>query len=382
MADMDTYTELRQLLHRTPERSGQEAGTAATILNYLEATHPQQLITGLGGHGIVAIYSGRTEGPRVLVRCELDALPIPETTDLSYRSASDGVSHKCGHDGHMTILVGLAARLKAQPPERGSVILLYQPAEETGEGAARVLDDPGFEAAKPDKVVALHNLPGFPLGQVVLRDAVFASASSGMRICLHGQTSHAAEPEAGTSPALAVAQLVQIFSAAPQFYTALHEAAKVTVIHARVGEIAFGTSPGEGHVMVTLRSHAQDVLDRLMSKITELARGVAATHNLEATIESVEPFPSTVNDPTVVKVIEDSAKTLGMATHRPDQPFAWSEDFGHFTAKYPGALFGLGAGEAHPALHHPDYDFPDTLLAPAVELLDTIVRRLQGEDDV
>ena len=240
------YVELRKQFHRLPELSGQEKNTSKTIVSFLEYCKPDKIVTGIGGYGIAAVFSGSRKGQRVMVRCELDALPIPETLDIPHRSEAMGVSHKCGHDGHMAIVAGLAERLHTHRPESGSVILLFQPAEETGEGADRVLSDSKFDQIQPDYVLALHNLPGYPLGQIIVREGVFASASSGLRIHLKGKTSHAAEPETGNSPALAVAQLIQVLSSIPQYYTSLHEPAQATVIHAKVGDVAFGTSPGEG----------------------------------------------------------------------------------------------------------------------------------------
>ena len=375
---MNTHSELRQLLHRRAEVAGREKNTAATVLSFFEGCHPDKLLTDIGGFGIVAVFEGDRKGPRVMVRCELDALPIPEALNIPYRSETANVSHKCGHDGHMTILAGLAGQFQTQRPKEGSVALLFQPAEETGEGAERVLNDARFHQIQPDYVLALHNLPGFPLGQVVVRRGVFASASSGLHIHLRGKTSHAAEPEAGNSPALAVAQLIQALSAVPQFHTSLHEPAQVTVVHARVGEVAFGTSPGQGDVMVTLRSHSKAVIDRLTERSIALARSAAAMYGLEMTANSTEIFPPTENDADVVGLIKASARELGLEIHQRDIPFAWSEDFGHFTSKYRGALFGLGAGENHPALHHPDYDFPDDLIQPGINLLESAIRRLQG----
>jgi amidohydrolase len=379
---MTEDADLRRMLHRRPEVSGQEKNTSETIRSVLAALHPDEIVTGIGGHGLAAVYAGEVEGPRVLVRCELDALPIPETLDIPHRSKSQGVSHKCGHDGHMTMLVGLAERLCAKRPARGSVVLLYQPAEETGEGAQRVLRDPKCDAICPDYVLALHNLPGYALGQVVVREGVFASASSGLRIHLQGDTSHAAEPEAGRSPALAVAQLIQTLSAIPQFYTPLHESAQATVIHARLGEVAFGTSPGEADVMVTLRSHAQDIIDLLADRAIAISNRTAEMYGLGCATDLVEPFPATINDAGVVRLVTDVAQRAGLSVHQQDIPFAWSEDFGHFTSQYRGALFGLGAGRDQPALHHPDYDFPDDLTRPGTNLLEAIVRRLLDDAHV
>jgi amidohydrolase len=276
----------------------------------------------------------------------------------------------------MAIVAGLALQLQQNRPASGSVVLLFQPSEETGEGARRVLDDPQFEQIVPDHVFALHNLPGFPLGQVIVRDGVFASASTGFKASLTGHTSHAAEPEAGNSPAIAIAELIHGISSLPQFRTSLHEAAQATVIHARLGKAAFGTSPGEGEVMATLRSHTADVMDRLSAEAGSLAEGIAGAHGLKVATSCTEVFPSTVNNADSVAVVSAVANELGFDVRHQEIPFAWSEDFGHFTSQYKGALFGLGSGEDHPVLHHPDYDFPDDLIEPGVELFMGIIHQL------
>jgi amidohydrolase len=370
--------ELRHQLHAHPDLADHEEETAGRIRNFLERYSPDSFVEELGGHGLAAVYEGAEKGPSVLVRCDLDALPIHEDLDASYRSGRPGVAHKCGHDGHMSMVSGLAPLLHAEPPARGRVILLYQPAEETGQGAARVIEDPKFDAIRPDYAFALHNLPGFPLGTVVLRDGFFASASSGFIARLQGETSHAGEPQQGKSPALAVADLIQTLSAVPQFHTALHEAAQVTIIHAQVGERAFGTSPGMGAVMATLRAHSQDVLDRLSQLCRALAEKIASAYDLKVSSEMTEEFPSTVNNPDCVRMVEDAAKKAGCQISRPEIPFAWSEDFGHFTRRTPGALFGLGSGVGQPALHHPDYDFPDALLPVGTSVFDALIRTLVG----
>lgn len=379
---MNRFVELRQLLHRRPELAGNEQITSETIARFIKSYGPDNLVTGLGGHGLAATFRGSREGPSVLVRCELDALPIPESLDLPYRSEVSGASHKCGHDGHMATLVGLAENIRKQPLQRGSVTLLFQPAEESGEGAVRVLSDPAFEPLRPDFVLAIHNLPGYEHGEVVIRSGVFAAASTGLQIRLKGKTSHAAEPEAGNNPAPAVAQLIQVLSSVPQFYTSLHESAQVTIVHVGVGELAFGTSPGEGTVAATLRSHSQETMSLLQEKCMSIAKRTAEAFELAVTVETVQPFPTTVNDPGVVKVIDDSAREVDMTVNYPEVPFAWSEDFGHFTAAHRGALIGLGSGVNQPPLHHPDYDFPDSLLRPGITLLRAITQRLTERDDV
>ncbi|HLR33021.1 MAG TPA: M20/M25/M40 family metallo-hydrolase, partial [Fodinibius sp.] len=129
---LQELTELRHLLHRSPERSGSESRTAETICEVLSATDPDELQDGVGGHGVLATYEGEEEGSHLLLRCELDALAIPDEIEADYRSESEGVGHKCGHDGHMSIMCGVARLLGDQRPEKGRVTLLFQPAEENG----------------------------------------------------------------------------------------------------------------------------------------------------------------------------------------------------------------------------------------------------------
>ena len=368
--------ELRRTLHRLAEPSGEESETAAALAERLRGVGCGELRAGLGGHGLALVHDGAAAGPTVLVRAELDALPIPDTPSLPHASCKPGYSHKCGHDGHMAMLAGVADRLARRPIERGRAVLLFQPAEETGQGARMVLDDPAFATLRPDRVLALHNLPGFPLGAVILRNGAFACASRGIAVRLTGASSHAAQPEAGRSPAPAVAQLILDWSALPQFHTGLGQAAQVTVIHARVGERAFGTSPGQGAVMATLRAEEDAVLERLAALCEARARGLAAAHGLRMGLEWVEPFPTVTNDAAVNDEVAAAAESLGLDVLRAERPFPWSEDFGQFTAAYPGALLGLGAGESQPALHHPDYDFPDALLETGADLLEGALRRL------
>ncbi|MGK7371752.1 MAG: M20/M25/M40 family metallo-hydrolase, partial [Candidatus Halalkalibacterium sp. M3_1C_030] len=175
--NIEALTELRHHLHSIAELSGKEEQTAGKITEFLNATNPDKLIRRLGGHGILATYKGEKEGPTILIRCELDALPIPEENDFDYLSKNENTGHKCGHDGHMAMVCGLAQLLGNNKPKSGEVMLLFQPAEETGQGAQRVLSDEKFSNINPDWVFALHNLPGYEKHQIVVREQTFAAAS-------------------------------------------------------------------------------------------------------------------------------------------------------------------------------------------------------------
>ncbi len=374
--DQEKHQELiriRHHLHSIPELSGKESATAEYLGAFLQGCNPDNLITELGGTGIAAVYNGPITGPRILLRCDMDAVPVSEETNLPYTSTMDGVSHKCGHDGHMAIMAGVADWLSENRPLSGSVVLLFQPAEETGEGAVRVLEDPRFQKIIPDFVFALHNLPGFPIGSIILRTGIFASASRGMIIELSGSSSHAAEPHLGRSPALAIARMIQTFNDFPASDYSMNRSAKLTITHVRIGEPAFGTSPGKGRLMVTLRADNVEAMKTLSRWSEDNAREIANSCDLNVQISWTEEFPVTENSAGAVDSVRTAAKYLGLEIVQPDNPFLWSEDFGHFTMSCPGALFGIGAGTHSSSLHSPEYDFPDELIITGVNVFRRII---------
>jgi len=255
----------------------------------------------------------------------------------------------------------------ANRPDKGKVVLLYQPSEENGQGAARVLEDEKFDAIRPDHVFALHNLPGFPAGSVVLRKETFAAASKGMINKLYGKTSHAGEPENGRSPALAMAGIIQELTALPE-NNAFEDFTLTTIIHSRLGEVAFGTTPGYAEVMATLRTYSNADMDQLTNQSVEVIERLARSYGLQSETSWTEEFPATVNDARAVDLIGQVAQENQIQVVRIEEPLRWSEDFSNFTLHYPGALFGLGSGEQTPQLHNPDYDFPEEIIDRGIEI--------------
>jgi len=366
---------LRQYLHQNPEIAGEESATAEKISAFFANLQPDQIIQNLGGNGLAFIFKGKNPGPRSLFRAELDALPIQETGEPNYKSQTTGKAHLCGHDGHMTIICGLGEKLAAQRPENGEVVLLFQPAEETGEGARRILDDPQFLQIKPDFAFALHNLPGFPLHQVVTRKGTFAAGSTGMTITLTGKTSHAAHPDAGINPAQAIAQMLQTL---PKLTEKLKTFALVTVIHAEIGSLAFGTSAGKGSLSLTIRAFDQNDLEGLIKMITEEAKRISSAEKLGCEFSFVESFAVSKNDPKAAEIAEGVMKGLSLEVIEKPEPFRWSEDFGLFSQSCQSYLFGLGSGEDCPQLHEPTYDFPDELIETGVNVFEGIARKVNG----
>ena len=371
-------TRLRHALHQIPEVSGAEEKTAAMVADYLRQHQPDQLLTGLGGDGVAAVFEGRAEGPTVLIRCELDGLPIEELSDQPYRSTHAGRGHLCGHDGHMTMVAALAEDLSAQRPERGRAVLLFQPAEETGKGAAAVIADPAYAQIAPDYAFSLHNLPGLAVGQAALCSGAANCASRGMRIKLTGRTSHAAAPQDGVSPAGAIAQLLPGLVALGSGGDLGPEFALVTLTHARLGEATFGISPGQAEVWATLRTVTDTRMEQLITAATVLVERTCAAEGLGHAIEFDDVFDACTNDPEAVELLRAAAADAGYPMQMQNQPQRWSEDFGQFGKTAKTAMFWLGSGENQPQLHNPDYDFPDAAIPAGAGIFLHTVRNLLG----
>ncbi|MDF1608246.1 amidohydrolase [Hoeflea sp. YIM 152468] len=378
VSDVTGLVRLRRNLHRAPEISGEEKQTAALIARHVAALKPDRLVTGLGGHGVAAVFDSGHPGPALLFRCELDGLPIREIAIREWRSQVDGKGHLCGHDGHMAIMAGLAGALARRRPARGRVIVLFQPAEETGAGAAAVIADPAFEAIRPDFAFALHNLPGMPLGVAGIRSGAFNFASEGLRIRLEGKTAHAAQPEAGLSPAAALCELVTGLPLLPSRLELESGSALVTLVHARLGEAAFGIAPGAAEIWATVRSIDDDLQSRLMLAAREMAAGCARQHGLAMTLDTEDRFAACHNDAEATAHVMQAFASEGARVETLDRPFRWSEDFGLFGSVAKSALFVLGSGVDHPRLHNPDYDFPDDLIPLGVRLFERLARDICG----
>lgn len=374
--DLQDIISLRQEIHQYPEVSGEEKETADRIKKFLSQFNPDQIISEIGGHGLIAQWKGEEEGPSVTIRAELDGLPIQEISDLEYKSTKQNTGHLCGHDGHMMMVAALAKILSKEKPKKGKVNLLFQPAEETGQGAEAMLNDSKFEDIQHEYIFALHNLPGYPKGEIILKKETFASASKGIIIELNGKTSHAAEPENGISPAQAVAEIIQQIKVLPDTINELEDFSLVTIVHAKIGERAFGTTPGQAVVMATLRAYKDKDLITLDNNARKICEEISKKHNLSCDIEDTEVFSSTINSPDCVELIENAASKNGFETQTLEAPFRWSEDFGLFSQAYKGAMFGLGSGEETPSLHNPDYDFPDDIMDHGIKMFDGILKQL------
>ncbi len=337
---------LRRALHGCPERSGQEERTRAMLMEFLSEHTTLELRPC--GAGFYAAH--REEGgpkPPVALRADYDALALP----------GGGAAHLCGHDGHAAALCGAALSVEGERLGRNG-FFLFQPAEETGAGAAGCLEL--FDKERVEEIYGAHNLPGVPLGQVVTRPGTFACASQGITLSFQGRPTHAAYPEHGLSPAQGVGQLL---CALPELTDPAQYGGMTlcTVIGVEMGSRSFGAAAAQAQVRLTLRGERDQDLERLWAELLRLAGSLAEEYGLGFDYQTQDIFPATVNDPVCARRVLErcGGKTLA-------EPMRWSEDFGRYLRRCPGAFFGIGAGEDCPPLHTRDYQYPDALLEPAV----------------
>ena len=374
----DTFYQIRRELHQHPELSGHEARTARFVEDKLQAFHPTKVIRHVGGHGLLVEYFFSEDGPTVLFRADMDAVAVQEPDDIPHHSQTPGVAHKCGHDGHTTILLRFARMLSERPLPKGRVLLLFQPAEENGSGSKAVLDTKVLDYYKIDKAFALHNIPGYPASAVLCKEDSFTCAVVSVSITLTGKTSHAAEPQKGISPIPATLNIVDELLRWNNTDIQSDDYFLSTIVEIHVGEEAYGVSAGNSVIRATLRAKTDKRLHQHAQQLKELvATECKRTPDLQHEMEWLEPFSANENDPQSVGMIKNAALRNNLPYIELQTPFSWGEDFGLFTQQYKGAIFGLGSGENCAPLHSPQYDFPDEVIETGATLFYTIAEANQ-----
>lgn len=358
--NLKKITALRHKLHQHPELSGQESRTKRTLMDFIEG-NTRLAVIDCGKWFYASRYVESTDA--IAFRADMDALPIPEGLNLPYASQNPGVSHKCGHDGHCAALCGLALELDAMDVKR-SVYLVFQHAEETGQGAhecSEFLRDRNIS-----EIYAFHNWSGFPENSIVIRSGLCQCASQGLTVHFTGRPSHASEPEKGINPSFAVGRLIMGIK---ELYSQ-YEGRKIlcTIVNVRVGSRNFGISPGDGEVSMTLRAEHENDMKAFDGAVRALAEKLSSDFSVDVSFETQDYFPETVSDSECVRKVKHAAKTLGLNVIEMDKAIRASEDFGWYMKQIPGAIFYIGNGENYPAIHTSGYDFNDHILASAVDM--------------
>ncbi|MBN2497718.1 MAG: amidohydrolase [Deltaproteobacteria bacterium] len=370
--DEGAVIRLRRALHACPELAHEEHRTQEILADALGGLGLQA--RPVAGTGLLAEI-GRPEGRTLLLRADMDGLPIDEQTGLGFASQHPGRMHACGHDAHMAMLVGVAARLADRPPSRGRVRIVFQPAEERGEGAQALIRDGVLDAV--DGALALHVWSPLPLGQVgVVTGPVMAGVDS-FRIRICGRASHAARPEQGVDPILAAASLVMAAQTLVSRRMRPGDRAVCSICRFQAGT-ASNVIPAQAELSGTLRSFTSEARDGLVRGLQDLLRNISTAMRVEPELEALESIPPTRNDAQaaerarrIVEAIEGLRCTEGF------EPLMVGEDFGLLLARVPGAMLLLGCGDPHVQAfphHHPRFDVDERCLSYGVELLERYAR--------
>lgn len=371
----------RKHLHKNPELSGKEINTSNYIKQLLKKLFPGNEIHFVAGNGLLITLNGSKKGKHVLFRCELDALPIQEINNFKHKSTTDSVSHKCGHDGHMAILIAVAQHFKDNLIHKGTLSLLFQPAEENGEGAIAVINDKTFQAnCKADYIFALHNVPGYRKHTILCKENIFTPSVISVKVKFSGKTAHAAEPENGINPSYAIARLITTAKELENNNPKSKVYSVLTPVYTNIGTEDYGISAGYGEIGFTLRTWKNSTMVNLREKFMSLVINIAIDHELKYELDWFQEFSSINNHKKAVKTIRDASKAIKLNYIPKKTAFPWGEDFGLFTEKIPGAMFGLGAGKKTPALHNPDYDFPDELIETGSKMFISIFNTIQHNE--
>ncbi len=323
--------------------------------------------TGLGivdrGEWFYAVKDG-SSSEKLAFRAEMDALPIMEETSLPYHSLNEGISHKCGHDGHCAALCGLAMELDRQE-DIPTVYLIFQPGEEIGQGAALCRELISQEGIS--EIFAFHNISGYPEKSLVYRSGLTQPSSEGLKLRFFGKTSHASAPEEGCNPADVISRIVLYADEVVHRVSGRLLLCTVTGIHLGSGD--FGISPGEGELCMTLRAEFEEDLKSLEADILAYTQKLCSAAGIRNEHSLHDYFPETRNHEDSLTKILQAASDLHVPIIPMEKLWRASEDFGWYLKECPGAIVYIGSGEDHPALHTEEFDFNDKILETAVDIL-------------
>ncbi len=349
---------LRRRLHENPELGLEVPRTAETVTEKLSSLGIETT-TGVGGHGVVGTIRGSGNGPVIGLRADMDALPIEEAADVAWRSRTPGRMHACGHDGHMTMLLGAARHLAATRNFKGTVHLIFQPGEEGAGGALAMLDDGLFDRFPCDAVYGLHNKPGLALGVFEIASGPAMAGGAFFDIAVQGRGAHGGMPETGIDSIFVAAQIVSALQGIVARNLSPLEPAVLSVTRVEGGN-SYNVIPGTTTLAGTARGLASSTLAALEAGVRRTVEGVAEALGATASIDWRLMFAPLVNAPAHAETMADAAASLvgDASVQRRAQPVMVSEDFAFMLERVPGAYIHLGIGEAA-SLHNPAYAFND-----------------------
>lgn len=372
----DYLTKLRHDLHMQPELLYDTQETAKRIVQELERAGVDEIITGMGrGVGVVAKVRGNLNGTgrSIGLRADMDALPILEETGASWASKTAGKMHACGHDGHVTMLLGAARALARHRQFAGEVTLIFQPAEEGGAGAQAMIDDGLFKRCPVEEVYGMHNMPQVAIGEYAIGQGSIMASIDQFRIVIKGFGGHAAFPHKTIDPLPVVSLLIQGLQNIISRQTDPCESAVLSVTSIRSAE-SYNVIPNEVVLQGTVRTLDKAVRANVEKSIETVVKGITQAFSTQYELEYEQLYPITINDaPRVENLAEAAIALVGDDKVAQDfKPMMGGEDFAFMLQEVSGAMIFVGNGDSMP-LHNSKYDFNDEVIPWGVSLWESIV---------
>ncbi len=369
----------RRHLHANPELGFQEEKTARFVVDRLKHLGVEEIRTGIGGHGVTGLIKGTAEGPGservVMVRADMDALPILEEGDREFISTVPGVMHACGHDAHTSMLLGLATvLLQRRDSFAGTVKVLFQPAEELPPGGAiAMIRDGALEDPHVDIALGLHVASDIPAGKVGLRAGAASASGDMFTIRVQGKGGHAAKPNRAVDPIVVGSQIVSALQTLVSRNVDPVESGVVSVTAFLSGE-AFNVIPDTAELRGTVRTLNPDVRDVLERRLIETATTIGEAMGAVVEVDYVRGYPSVINDPRLLPLMQEAATAaVGADNVLELPPTMGGEDFSYFSLERPSFFFMVGVGNEERGIvwphHHPKFDIDEEGMAPGIETM-------------
>ena len=374
-------TAFRRDLHAHPELGFEETRTAARVAEALRVCGVDEVHTGIGKTGVVAVVHGqRNDAKRMIgLRADMDALPMREENDFSWRSTTQGLMHGCGHDGHTTMLLGAARHLAATRNFNGSAVLIFQPGEEGFAGAKAMIDEGLFERFPVDAVYAMHNWPQLPAGVIGINAGPMMAASDRVEICVNGRGGHGAHPYMAIDPVLVAAHIITATQSLVSRNVNPLDSAVVSLCGMQAGDLAaMSVIPRQARLIGTVRTFKREVQDMIEERLGRLVESVAVGFGATASLNYQRVYPATINTAAEAAFAAEVAKALVGSDKviRDLPPSMGAEDFSFMLQTKPGAYLRLGqGGDASCFLHNGRYDFNDEILPLGAALLASLAER-------
>lgn len=357
MEELNKVYELRKKLHVIAEKSFQENKTINCLIEFIK--NNTDFLVEKRDKWFYAFKKGNKISKKpIALRCDMDGITLSENQ----------TGHYCGHDGHCAIMCYVAILLSDIELNR-DVYLIFQPAEEIGKGAkicCELLEEKNIK-----EIYGLHNIPGYPENNILLRKSTFACGSTGLRINYIGKPTHAAYPQNGINPTDAFIELINFTKDISK--KTQNEILFSTVVGLSLGSEQFGMSAYKGHLNLTVRAEKQSSFENALNKIKNEASSIAEKYKLLCNIEEIDYFPATENNEECIKKVEKICQNTNITYQFLQEPMRWSEDFGYYLQKISGAFFGIGDGLHYPQLHSECYEFNDEIIETAATVFKNII---------